>query len=124
VIEPDTAFWAIVESAYLPEALKSLVESFESKKEEFQKEMHYLRFELKPSAVYFNPTERCNLNCSYCYIPEKIRKDGKDMSKEEIFRSLEILKEFFYEKMAIQIKPQIIFHGSEPTLVKNNIFLL
>ena len=84
--------------------------------------MHYLRFELKPSAVYFNPTERCNLNCSYCYIPEKIRKDGKDMPKKEIFRSLEILKEFFYEKMDIQIKPQIIFHGSEPTLVKNNIF--
>ena len=37
VIEPDTAFWAIVESAYLPEALKSLVEKFESKKKNFKK---------------------------------------------------------------------------------------
>ena len=39
-----------------------------------------LRFGLKPSAVYFNPTERCNLNCTYCYIPEDMRRNGQHMS--------------------------------------------
>ena len=57
--------------------------------------MYDLRFNLSLSAVYFNPTERCNLNCDYCYIPESLRKNGKNMSKTDIFKAMEILKEYW-----------------------------
>ncbi len=49
----------------------------------FAEEIETLRFGLKPSAVYFNPTERCNLNCTYCYIPEDMRRRGQHMSRRE-----------------------------------------
>lgn len=124
VIEPDTAFWVLVEKDSISEALKGkLPEEFEKRKDEFQKEMNYLRFGLKPSAVYFNPTEKCNFNCSYCYIPENIRKNGKTMNKKEITQALERLKHYFYEELKMDgVKPQIIFHGSEPMLAKEEIF--
>ncbi len=46
--------------------------AYRKKSAAFVQEMGVLRFGLKPSAVYFNPAERCNLNCDYCYIPEII----------------------------------------------------
>ena len=124
VIEPDTAFWALVEKDSLREALSGdLVSEFESKKDDFKKEMEYLRFGLTPSAVYFNPTERCNFNCTYCYLPEEMRRSGKTMSRQEVEDALAHLRSYFYEDLKIkQVKPQIIFHGSEPMLAKDAIF--
>jgi len=67
VIEPDHAFWALVRSDALEAALSGeLIRDFQERQESFQKEMENLRYGLKPSAVNFNPTERCNFNCSYC----------------------------------------------------------
>ena len=85
VIEPDTAFWALVRREKLAAAALEgdLVKSFRKKASLFAKEIETLRFGLKPSAVYFNPTERCNLNCSYCYIPEEMRRKGQHMSPRE-----------------------------------------
>jgi len=124
VIEPDTAFWAVVEKNNIEKALSGeAVLEFEKREVEFKKEMDYLRFGLVPSAVYFNPTERCNFNCTYCYLPEDMRREGKIMTKEEISTSLLHLRDFFYEDIGIKgTKPQIIFHGSEPLLAKDAIF--
>ncbi len=124
VIEPDIAFWALIEKDSIDEALSGdLVSELESRRDEFKKEMEYLRFGLKPSAVYFNPTERCNFNCTYCYLPEEMRKNGKTMSKEEVFNALRQLREYFYNDLKIKgTRPQIIFHGSEPMVAKDSIF--
>jgi uncharacterized protein len=123
VIEPDVAFWALIEKDSVNEALSGeMVSQLESQLEEFRREMDYLRFVLKPSAVYFNPTERCNFNCTYCYLPEEMRKDGKTMTRQEVFSALERLKEYFYQDLKIKTLPQIIFHGSEPMLAKDAIF--
>jgi uncharacterized protein len=84
--------------------------------------MDYLRFGLKPSAAYFNPTERCNFNCSYCYLPEEIRRKGKTMTEEELCKALELLHQYFKDNMSEGNKPQIIFHGSEPMLAKDQMF--
>ncbi len=84
--------------------------------------MYDLRFKLSLSAVYFNPTERCNLNCDYCYIPESLRKNGKNMSKTDIFKAMNILKEYFTKTLPENRKPQIIFHGAEPMLNKEYLF--
>lgn len=124
LIEPDSAFWSLVEkgrSASIqsdPELISQIRASLDS----FDREMRRLRFELTPSAVYFNPTERCNLNCTYCYLPEQIRRHGLHMPKDDLFRALEMLLEFFHQNMAEGHKPQVIFHGSEPMLNKESVF--
>ncbi len=124
VVDPDTAFWALLRKDKLAGAFTEgiFLESYRSKAASFAEEMKVLRFGLKPSCVYFNPTDRCNLNCSYCYIPETLRRDGKHMSKDDLFRSMDILKEYFAAIMPAGAKPQIIFHGAEPTMNKEALF--
>ena len=65
LVEPETAFWSLVKRDRMAETLTDnrLLRAFRKKAGVFAAEMQDLRFGLKPSAVYFNPTERCNLNC-------------------------------------------------------------
>lgn len=86
VIEPDTAFWALVPREDLADKAigGDLCRAYRKKAGQFAEEIATLRFGLKPSAVYFNPTERCNLNCTYCYIPEGMRRKGRHMSRERL----------------------------------------
>ena len=123
VVEPDHAFWALVRSDALETALSGvLIRDFRERQESFQQEMENLRYGLKPSAVYFNPTERCNFNCSYCYLPEAMRRDGKTMTVEELGDALTHLRDYFRETLSGGFKPQLIFHGSEPLLAKEAVF--
>lgn len=123
VLEPETAFWAIVDGSALPEALSGRVlEAFVDRQESFRQEMDRLRFGLKPSAVYFNPTERCNFNCTYCYLPEEMRRSGKTMSAQEVAAALERLAAYFDRTLEPGVKPQLIFHGSEPMLAREAVF--
>src|SRR3989338_1659058 len=84
--------------------------------------MDALRFTQKLSAVYFNPTEKCNLNCSYCYLPEKMRKNGDSMSEERILEALEILKKYFKQTLPKGMLGEIVFHGAEPMLNQKAVF--
>jgi uncharacterized protein len=124
LLDPDTAFWSLIKKDKLGEALTSgsFMEQYREKVASFSAEMQALRFGLTPSAVYFNPTERCNLNCDYCYIPETIRKNGKHMSEEELIKALGILKTHFQETLTDGRRPQIVFHGSEPMMNRKAIF--
>ena len=124
VIEPDTAFWALVRREKLAQAALGgdLAKLYRKKASLFAKEMETLRFGLKPSAVYFNPTERCNLNCTYCYIPEKMRRTGQHMSREKLLESLAILKRYFRTTVPKGTLPQIVFHGAEPLLNREAVF--
>ena len=80
-------------------------------------EMQTLRFGLKPSAVYFNPTERCNLNCTYCYIPGEDAPQGAAHVPREAaggaWRSSKLTSARTVPKGSL---PQIVFHGAEPLL--------
>lgn len=123
IVEPDTAYWALVDRDELSEALSgSMVEDFARHGLQFKEEMDHLRAGLKLSAVYLNPTERCNLNCSYCYLPEKMRRDGIDMSKERLGDALETLRDHFRKTLPEGVKPQLIFHGSEPMVAREAMF--
>ncbi len=123
VVEADTAFWALVEKDAIQEALAGeLVHGFQVRAAELQEEMAHLRFGLKPSAVYLNPTDRCNFNCSYCYLPAEMRAEGKTMTAEELCAVLGQLAVFFTETLPPATKPQIIFHGSEPLLARQAVF--
>lgn len=118
LVDPDTAFWALVQKDKLGEALTSgpFLQQYRKKAKDFAEEMTRLRFEVKPSAVYFNPTERCNLNCSYCYLPETMRHDGRLMPVSKVLTALQTLKQYFQDTLPAGFKPQIVFHGAEPTL--------
>jgi len=124
VVEPDTAFWALVRREKLAEVALGgeLAKAYQKKAARFAEEMQNLRFGLKPSAVYFNPTERCNLNCTYCYIPEKMRRSGNHMSRERLLKALAILKRYFRTTVPKGSLPQIIFHGAEPLLARDAVF--
>ena len=123
VIEPSTAFWALVPREKLAEVALGgdLLKAYRRKAARFAEEIHTLRFGLKPSAVYFNPTERCNLNCTYCYIPERMRRDGSHMSAGRLLEALRILKGYFRTTMRSG-RPQIVFHGAEPLLNRDAVF--
>jgi uncharacterized protein len=123
VIEPDTAFWALVRREKLADVLfGDLAKAHRRKAAQFAREIDSLRFGLKPSAVYFNPTERCNLNCAYCYIPETMRRKGRHMSPERLLEALAILKRYFRATVPAGSLPQIVFHGAEPMLNREAVF--
>jgi len=124
MIEPDTAFWSLIQHDKITDCLSEgdLLKSYAKKSKQFAQEMDSLRFGLKPSAVYFNPTERCNMNCTYCYIPEKMRRHGEHMPEEKLIAALEILKRYFHMSLPKDSMPQIIFHGAEPMLNREAVF--
>lgn len=124
LVDPDTAFWSLVRRDQLGDALNDsrLLRAYRKKSAEFAKEMRMLRFGLKPSAVYFNPTARCNLNCTYCYIPEEMRRSGPQMTPAQLLDALARLKDFFKTTVPKGRLPQIVFHGSEPLLAREAVF--
>ena len=124
LVEPETAFWGLVRREKLAEALAGgvLMDAFQANAEALRREMDTLRFHLKPSAVYVNPTERCNLNCSYCYIPEEMRRDGGQMDQATLLDALERLHRYFSGHMPPDRLPQVIFHGAEPLLNRSAVF--
>lgn len=125
LVSADTAFWALVKKERLGKVLMEpgFLREYRKKEKIFADEMKTLRFGLTPSAVYFNPTDRCNLNCSYCYLPQELRKDGKHMRGQRLLKALEILKGYFKSALPEGQKPQIVFHGAEPLLNKKAVFL-
>lgn len=124
LVDPDTAFWSLVRKDKLGDVIagSDLLSQYRKKSAAFAQEMEMLRFKLKPSAVYFNPTERCNLNCDYCYIPEEMRKNGEHMSEGDLLEALAILKSYFRKTLPKGSLPQIVFHGSEPMLNREVMF--
>jgi uncharacterized protein len=124
MIEPETAFWMLVEKSKAGSLMcdKKFLKTFKDNSAKFKKEMNELRFGLKPVAAYLNPTEKCNLNCTYCYIPEKMRKNGVNMSEADLSKALTILKKYFAKNLPKGRRPQIIFHGSEPLVNKEVVF--
>lgn len=124
LIDPGTAFWALVEKDKAEEhrAGGPMLAAYQEKAETFRRELHALRFELKPSGVYVNPTERCNLNCTYCYLPDSLRSGGQHMSVERLLDAIDRLKAYFAAVMPAERKPRLIFHGAEPLMNKEAVF--
>lgn len=120
LIDPDNAFWGILkkdaESNFLiPRGLLSL---YNKTKKECDREMRHIRFDTGLTAIYIDPTDLCNADCPYCYVPAKIRKQGRSMTERELNFILNKIANYFKVKK----KPVIVFHASEPLLMKEIIF--
>lgn len=124
VIDPNTAFWALIDKNCIAQSLSDgpLLDRYRGKADSFAQELHALRFELKPSGVYLNPTELCNLNCTYCYLPGEQRSDGSHMPADKLVASLGRLRDYFRLVMPDGRKPRAIFHGAEPLTNKDAVF--
>ncbi len=62
--------------------------------------------------LIFQPTPFCNLNCTYCYLPD--RKDKRVMDVEIVRTAVEKLK----EEQLLEPGLGIIWHAGEPTVVR------
>ena len=62
--------------------------------------------------LIFQPTPFCNLNCTYCYLPD--RKDKRVMDVGIVRTTVEKLK----EEQLLAPGLGIIWHAGEPTVVR------
>lgn len=121
ILDPDNVFWAVTpsthgKSAFIPQDALNL---YGRVKEKLSSEMNDFRFSKELTAIYINPTERCNANCTYCYVPHKARTKGHSMTGAELDFILNKLAGHFKNTKRKQV---IIFHASEPLIVKDIVF--
>lgn len=122
VLDADNAFWGIIKNknGNTDTAIhRDLISLYEKFKDRLDKEFHDFRFSQELSAIYIDPTDKCNANCPYCYIPANIRQNGRSMTASELNHILGKIKKYFSGKKR---KPVIIFHASEPLLAKDVVF--
>lgn len=121
IVDADSLFWAQVEktsgdSVFIPEDVLSL---YQRQKTKLLERMDDFRSSKELTAIYIDPTDKCNAVCAYCYLPVKSRKNGRSMSYTELDFILNKLARYFKGSVKKQV---IIFHASEPLLVKDIIF--
>ena len=68
--------------------------------------------------VILQPTPFCNLNCSYCYLPEKSRLSKKKMKVETAIQSLEMLA----RSKRLSENVEIRWHAGEPLVVPQDFY--
>ncbi|HAK88636.1 MAG: peptide-modifying radical SAM enzyme CbpB [Nitrospirae bacterium GWC2_46_6] len=120
-LDTDNVFWGLIPKNsdgdfMMPEDLMTL---YKEKKNSLDKELYDFRFNADLNCVYIDPTDRCNANCTYCYIPAEIRKQGTQMTGPELNAALEKIAVHFKKSPK---KPVIVFHAAEPLLVKDILF--
>ncbi|MEW6171182.1 MAG: peptide-modifying radical SAM enzyme CbpB [Candidatus Omnitrophota bacterium] len=121
LLDPENIFWAVTQKndktkLFIPDDILSLYKKF---KDRISNEINNFRFNQELNAIYIDPTDKCNANCSYCYIPAKLRQNGHSMTEAELNFILNKISRHFKNKKRKQV---IIFHASEPLLVKKIIF--
>ncbi len=127
LLDPDTMFWAMVsKDRDLSSSLQNeILPMYSEHAESMRKELREFRESERFSAVYFNPTGMCNASCKYCYLPDDLRAAGPHMTYAQVSLALDNLHDFFenYPGSVMRNRdgkrPVIIFHGSEPLLVKD-----
>ncbi len=124
-LDPHNVFWGIT-SKQAGESIASdkILSLYKKVRNRLDAQMEDFRFSANLTAIYIDPTDRCNADCPYCYVPAQIRKNGKQMNEEQLKYVLQKIARYF-KRLALlkkNIKPVIIFHASEPLLAKDIIF--
>jgi uncharacterized protein len=120
-LDADNVFWGVIPKKTDTEFLlpEDLIFLYSRERDHFNKEIHDFRFNTDLNCIYIDPTDRCNANCLYCYIPPRIRKHGTQMNREQLDRILKKIALYFKDSTK---KPVVVFHASEPLLVKDILF--
>ncbi|GAB4535533.1 MAG: peptide-modifying radical SAM enzyme CbpB [Thermodesulfovibrionia bacterium] len=119
-LDADNVFWGIIPrnngDFLLP---NDLIDLYKKEGKHLDSEIHDFRFNTDLNCIYIDPTDRCNANCPYCYIPPKIRKHGTQMTAKKLNTVLKKIDAYF---KGSKKKPVIVFHAAEPLLVKDILF--
>lgn len=122
-IDPHNVFWGITarkqDTDYLPS--QEIVPLYERVKSKLDTQMEEFRFSSNLTAIYIDPTDRCNADCPYCYVPAKVRKSGTQMNEKQLEYVLMKIANYF-KRRRTNTRSVIVFHASEPLLVKDIIF--
>jgi uncharacterized protein len=111
-IDPETLFWGTGN----PQQLRELHQKMHAK---LAAEIRELRYATDIILFYVNPTDQCNANCPYCYLPTEIKSRGQNMTYPQLQAIVEKAQAYFKSQNK---KGSIIFHGTEPLLNKDNLF--
>ncbi|MBU7042526.1 MAG: radical SAM protein [Theionarchaea archaeon] len=122
LLDPETLFWITSKNSKIEEAAEMLKNLYTEKlKKNLEEGRDFLNTSIALDMVELHPTEMCNLNCNYCYIPPHMRKKDKIMSVEEIEIILNTILEYLDDDPTKGMK-RVIFHGGEPLIAKDQIF--
>lgn len=124
LIDPDNVFWGLAFGEDIGNgAHKSLLHLYSRFKQRLDASMRDFRFKTNLNSAYINPTDRCNASCPYCYIPASMRKNGRHINDSQLRYILKKLDSYFDGyRSSHHAKPVIIYHGSEPLLMKEMLF--
>ncbi len=112
LLDPETVFWGTGEESALRPVHAQL-------RGQLLAEMHAHRFAVEPLLWYVNPTDACNARCAYCYLPQQVKSRSRSMSEDEL-NALTVKAHDFFKKLGV--KGSLIFHGTEPMLIKQRLF--
>jgi uncharacterized protein len=119
-LDPENIFWGVIPRSNGKFTLSDdLIDLYKKERAHLDDELYNFRFNEPLNCVYIDPTDRCNANCPYCYIPSKIRKFGTQMTAEGLDTVLMKIESHF---KGTKKKPVIVFHAAEPLLVKDILF--
>lgn len=119
-LDPENVFWGMIPRDNGGFVLSdNLIDMYKKERRHLDTELHDFRFNADLNCVYIDPTDRCNANCPYCYIPAKIRKHGTQMTAEQLDITLSKIADHFKR---VKKKPVIVFHAAEPLLAKDILF--
>jgi uncharacterized protein len=124
IIDPDNVFWAISKKGdFDSSSQRKVLSLYKRFKKRLDTQMRELRFKTMLNAIYIDVIDFCNANCPYCYIPVKIRKSKRQLSQAQLIWILNKIARYFKKQKRDSInKPAIIFHASEPLVIKKKIF--
>ncbi len=124
LLDAENVFWALGKRDASPTSLLgSILPLYNQNQPILDPEIDHFRNKLDLSAVYINPTDKCNGRCPYCYIPQEVRENGVNMRPGDLATVLAKIEEYNKSNTAAAgRKPVIVFHGSEPLLVKRDMF--
>jgi len=122
LIDPDTLFWVTSKKSKINEAKSLFRELYTSNiKNKLNEDKNDLFNSVGIDMIEVHPTEKCNMDCEYCYIPRKYRLKDRCMSVEEIEFIITKILDFLDQNPDKGMK-RIIFHGGEPLIAKKQIF--
>jgi len=68
--------------------------------------------------LIIQPSSKCNLNCTYCYIPERDRRNSQKID----IKTVDLLLEKVLNSNIVKEKLQILFHSGEPLTVPMHMY--
>ena len=121
VVDPDTMFWILVEPSQIGQARAQLREIYtDSLRQRLKADIDWLTTCSAVDLVEIHPTSACNMNCSYCYVPQESRNHpGSIMQREHIEQVVAKVLDWVEKNGGMK---RFIFHGGEPLLVRDHFF--